>query len=141
MQTGKMEFHPPRVKKQIFEKTSPGIKFEAFQAVVKFLNNTMKKRDAYLIIYFNPGIEKYSKEIGLSTKDFFITMNYLSSFYPSIVRRESCFEFDGLNEKLHEEDIVLLETHNRYQNPYNAKVIYENAHDYIRYYYKVGCKK
>ena len=99
------------------------------------------KRDAPLYIFFNPDLEKYSKNLDVSVKDIFAILKLLVSSYPNNFKMKAVLDSEEMFYVLQKEDLDEVKEHGTLHDPQNPKIIYDNAKEIIRHTFVLECCK
>ena len=103
------------------------------EKVINYLKECTNKRNTPLYIFFNPDLEKYSENIDVPVKDIFSILQLFVSSYPNYFKIKAVLDIEDMFYILQEEDMVEIEESGTLHNPYNPKIVYENAKDIIRH--------
>jgi hypothetical protein len=131
----------PDIDCSILKAKVVGFDDEAFIKVRTFLNSKTSERSEPYFIFFHPGLVKISKEINIEAKRIFKTLNFLSSYWPDIVKMKAIFEEESEVYILKTDDLDELASTKKFYHPRNPDIILENADKLIRHAFVLGYSK
>lgn len=117
-----------------------GCNTEIVIKVVTLVNKLLTQREVPLVIFFQPDLEKYSKEFSIEPKELFNTLNFLTIYRPDSVKLDIFFKDDELQKlyKLQNEDLEILNTENKFYHPDKPQIIYEKPDYVLRRAFSIG---
>ena len=133
MRSGRSQFSLEDIDINSFQDFDGMSRKEDIKKVVNYLKKCTDKRNTSLYIFFNPDLEKYSKNIGVPVKKIFSILKLLVSSYPNYFKIKAVLDIEDMFYILQEEDMVEIEESGTLHNPYNPRIVYENARDIIRH--------